>query len=340
MNRTPSPDGRPHTPERGQDATPGALTADPGSLPRQKNGEAGVPGQSAVTTDPPDTPPAVTTDPTGTPRPARDPASASAPSEAVRRGPADVSEAERPGEPRLAVRPVERPGEPGPAVRPAELPEFADLLEHPDPGAAANAAGVENLLRCWIRERNLTPEAGGDVLRIDLPASGLTLLAPVHYWSPTGWHRLGPPVFAAAPTGAPPADAVTVAALLGRETEAAAQEQPATRAQPEPEPGTTTAWPAVGDGSDLVGRVADSVRRTTEFLTLRRRPNSTPTPIPAAPGTAHADSLPAAAGADHSAPPSAAPGTASPTRLSAAPAADHSAPAPEASGTAHPTPIP
>ncbi|WP_374194255.1 IucA/IucC family protein [Streptomyces sp. N35] len=337
--------------------TPPAVTTDPTSTP------------PSVTTDPTSTPPSVTTDSTSTPRSAGEPASASAPPEAVHRGPAGVSDAERPGARR-------------PDVRTAELPEFADLLEHPDPSAAANAAGVENLLRCWIRERDLTPEAGGDVLRIDLPASGLALLAPVHYWSPTGWHRLGPPVFAAAPTGAPPVDAVTVAALLGRETATAAEEEPATGAQPEP--GTALAWPAVGDGSDLVGRVADSVRRTTEFLTLRRRATSTststststptptlaargtahadplpaaagaghPAPTSAASGTAHADPLPAATGTGHPAPTSAAPGTARPTPLAAAPAAEHSSRPPEAPGTAssaplstapstaHPTPLP
>ncbi|MET9965586.1 hypothetical protein ABZZ80_06590, partial [Streptomyces sp. NPDC006356] len=33
------------------------------------------------------------------------------------------------------------------------LPEdTADFLEHPDPHMAAQAAAVENLLRCWVRE--------------------------------------------------------------------------------------------------------------------------------------------------------------------------------------------
>lgn len=92
-----------------------------------------------------------------------------------------------------------------------------DLLEHPDPHTAAGAAAVENLLRCWAREADLAAPGNG-VLRIPLRASGTTLLAPVHYWSPTGWHRFGLPYLADAPEESPPADAVTIAALLARET--------------------------------------------------------------------------------------------------------------------------
>ncbi|WP_425442725.1 IucA/IucC family protein [Streptomyces indicus] len=207
--------------------------------------------------------------------------------------------AERPWSVDEAGRPVQAPQQTEPAA-------FADELEHPDPAAAANAAGVENLLRCWIRERDLTPDPSGRVLRIALPASGLTLLVPVHYWSPTGWHRLGAPAFATAPTAAPPLDAVTLAALLSRETGTEAEQGPAEGGTPAsggaPDAsgtpstrGTTRtsgallaplapstsgaddrapsapAWRPVGDGSDLVGRVADSVRRTAEFLSVRRR---------------------------------------------------------------------
>ncbi|WP_406121308.1 IucA/IucC family protein [Streptomyces sp. NBC_00989] len=93
----------------------------------------------------------------------------------------------------------------------------ADLLEHPDPHTAAQTAAVENLLRCWARETNLPAPTNG-TLHIPLPASGTALLAQVHYWSPTGWHRFGLPYLSNTPHGAPPADAVTVAALLARET--------------------------------------------------------------------------------------------------------------------------
>ncbi|MGW3105706.1 IucA/IucC family protein [Streptomyces sp. NPDC001100] len=146
-----------------------------------------------------------------------------------------------------------------------------DLLEHPDPGTAAQAAAVENLLRCWVREVNL-PVPDDGTLRIPLPASGTVLHAQVHYWSPTGWHRFGPPYLSDAPHSAPPADAVTVAALLARETAArdggsardaavAAATAPRTEASRIGRPDT---------GTDLVARVADSLRRTVTFITDRR----------------------------------------------------------------------
>ncbi|MER7184865.1 iron transporter, partial [Streptomyces hyaluromycini] len=97
--------------------------------------------------------------------------------------------------------------------------DTGDLLEHPDPHIAAQAAAVENLLRCWVRETNLPAPATG-TLRIPLPASGTVLITPVRHWSPTGWHRFDPPRLAGAPDTAPPVDAVTLAALLTRETTA------------------------------------------------------------------------------------------------------------------------
>ncbi|MFJ4953582.1 IucA/IucC family protein [Streptomyces sp. NPDC088760] len=93
----------------------------------------------------------------------------------------------------------------------------ADPLEEPDPRAVAQAAAVENLLRCWARETGLAAPTTGS-LRIPLPASGTALIAPVRYWSPTGWHRFGPPRLAHAADTAPPIDAVTLAALLARES--------------------------------------------------------------------------------------------------------------------------
>ncbi|WSN45628.1 IucA/IucC family protein [Streptomyces sp. NBC_01334] len=159
-------------------------------------------------------------------------------------------------------------------------------MDHPDPNTAADAAAVENLLRCWVRETGL-PAPHDGVLRVPLPASGLTLLAPVHYWSPTGWHRFGLPRLAGAPEHSPPADAVTVAALLVREalrdggpsdgtTEAAVVAhvgalpvERATAAAPKPCPAHTNR--SSGEGVDLVARVADSVRRTAAFIGERRK---------------------------------------------------------------------
>ncbi|MFI8433929.1 IucA/IucC family protein [Streptomyces sp. NPDC079020] len=129
-------------------------------------------------------------------------------------------------------------------------PAPADPLDHPDPFRAADAAGTENLLRCWTRENDL-PRPGLGTLRIPLPATGTALLAPVLYWSATGAHRFGPPVLEGAPEGAPPAEAVTVAALLGREADR-------------------------HNGTDLVARVADSVRHTAAFIAQRRRTPEAP----------------------------------------------------------------
>ncbi|MGW3135262.1 IucA/IucC family protein [Streptomyces sp. NPDC001139] len=131
-----------------------------------------------------------------------------------------------------------------------------DPLEHGDPSVVADAAAVENLLRCWVRETGVTVPDGG-VLRLPLPASGTELRVPVRHRSPTGWHRFGPPRFAGAPDRVPPADAVTVAALLARETAPDGA-------------GAAPATASAAAGCDLVARVADSVRRTTVFVRERR----------------------------------------------------------------------
>ncbi|WP_430383108.1 IucA/IucC family protein [Streptomyces sp. P10-4] len=170
----------------------------------------------------------------------------------------------------------------------------ADPLENPDPRAAAEAAAVENLLRCWVRETGLTAPTTGS-LRIPLPASGTALIAPVRHWSPTGWHRFGPPRLSYAPHTAPPVDAVTLAALLTRESAARQDDTPPLAAPTAPSsdeaPGGDDgallgagAGAGAGDGggtapgdgggpggdTDLVARVADSVRRTAAFIRHRR----------------------------------------------------------------------
>ncbi|MFG2129587.1 IucA/IucC family protein [Streptomyces sp. NPDC048751] len=160
---------------------------------------------------------------------------------------------------------------PAPAVRQqagapeAERPQgpVTDLLEHLDPYTTAQAAAVENLLRCWVREAGL-PAPGDGTLRIPLPASGTALRVPVHYWSPTGWHRFGLPHLADAPPQSPPADAVMVAALLARETAGESRERTSAAA------GTSATTTAPGHGPDLVARVADSLRRTVTFISERR----------------------------------------------------------------------
>ncbi|MCF6523931.1 IucA/IucC family siderophore biosynthesis protein [Streptomyces sp. JJ36] len=131
------------------------------------------------------------------------------------------------------------------------LTEPLDPLEDPDPAAAADAAAVENLLRCWVRENDL-PRPDDDELRLPLHSAGTELRVPVRHWSATGWHRLGRPLLDGAPPDAVPLDAVTLAALLGREAAYCGGAGPA------------------GESTELVGRVADSVRRTADFLADRR----------------------------------------------------------------------
>ncbi len=135
----------------------------------------------------------------------------------------------------------------------------ADPLEHADPAAVADAAATENLLRCWARENDLS-RPQDDVLRLPLRATGAALCAPVRHWSATGWHRFGRPRFHSAPDDAPHIDAVTLAALLSREAAHVAR-------------GSVPAQEAAA----LVGRVADSVRRSAVFVAERR---SAPEPPP------------------------------------------------------------
>ncbi|MEU0599482.1 IucA/IucC family protein [Streptomyces sp. NPDC006393] len=144
----------------------------------------------------------------------------------------------------------------------------ADLLDHPDPHTAARAAAVESLLRCWVRETGIA-DPGSDTLRVPLPASGTALLVPVHHWSPTGWHRFGLPRLAGAPAASAPADAVTVATLLAREA-VIPPAVPVGAPPAVPAAGVPPAAPVGDEAVDLVARVADSVRRTTLFLTDRR----------------------------------------------------------------------
>ncbi|MEU0197850.1 MULTISPECIES: IucA/IucC family protein [unclassified Streptomyces] len=149
---------------------------------------------------------------------------------------------------------------------------------------------MENLLRCWVRETG-PPAPSDGVLRIPLPASGTALLAPVRYWSPTGWHRFGLPRLADAPDHAPPADAVTVAALLGREALTSSKARTTAACASAPSSGLATGLladadaeahsdsaaeaeadsdSATGEVIDLVTKVADSLRRVAMFVRDRR----------------------------------------------------------------------
>ncbi|MFK0106804.1 IucA/IucC family protein [Streptomyces sp. NPDC091217] len=169
----------------------------------------------------------------------------------------------------LAESVPQQRGRTAPPERPRD--DTGDLLEHPDPHIAAQAAAVENLLRCWARETNL-PAPDTATLRIPLPSSGTALITPVRHWSPTGWHRFGQPRLAGTPDTAPPVDAVTLAALLTRETAGGAD---GTARRPEDPAGPRAEEPAArrADGAvrraDGVPGQADGVLRAANGVPAR-----------------------------------------------------------------------
>jgi siderophore synthetase component len=118
---------------------------------------------------------------------------------------------------------------------------------HLPPADLADAATVQGLLRCWVRETGTAVPPAGPIA-LPLPSLGVTVATDVAYRSATGLHR-----FTAAHLddgGRRPLDAVTLAALLASE---AAARRDGTGAQ-------------VGD---LVERVAESRRRVAAFLAAR-----------------------------------------------------------------------
>ncbi|HEX5566125.1 MAG TPA: IucA/IucC family protein [Streptomyces sp.] len=146
-----------------------------------------------------------------------------------------------------------------PARPPAPpVPLGPDPLDHPDPLRAADAAATEVLLRAYVRETGTDVPPTGQDLLLDLPAGGVRLSVPVRYRSATGWHRFGRArLLTVAGTARPerggslPADAALVAAALIRE-------------------GTLGRGFPAHLGSDAVGRVLNSARRTAVHLARRR----------------------------------------------------------------------
>ena len=75
-----------------------------------------------------------------------------------------------------------------------QYPAASEYPAHPatpgggDPAVAAARLGVESLLRCWIRERQVPRPAAADLV---LEIGEATVTVPVRYWSATGWHRFG-----------------------------------------------------------------------------------------------------------------------------------------------------
>ncbi|MEN3585230.1 IucA/IucC family protein [Streptomyces sp. ZYX-F-203] len=105
---------------------------------------------------------------------------------------------------------------------------------------------MENLLRCWVRETDL-PEPNDDLLRLPSPTGEAALVAPVAYWSPTGWHRFEAVRPADSSDHTTPVRGAAIAALLA----------------------TDLAGRGASGAADLVARVDDSARRTA--LILRER---------------------------------------------------------------------
>ncbi|MDJ0461026.1 IucA/IucC family protein [Streptomyces sp. H27-C3] len=122
-------------------------------------------------------------------------------------------------------------------------PTVPQPMGRPAADSIADSAAAESLLRCWVRETGV-PRPAGDVLRLDLPATGTAVEVPVAYWSAVGWHRFGQARVAGVGT---PLAAPALAALIAVETAAA---DPAAVA-------------------DLTGRVSDSTRRVAAFVRAR-----------------------------------------------------------------------
>ncbi|MFJ9790284.1 IucA/IucC family protein [Streptomyces globosus] len=258
MSRPPvTPESRlPHTGRHPAPLPPPAAASAPhaGGAPAPA-GQSAAAGRPAPTAASPDQPTAAAAPP---PAPAARPGQAPAPLGAAGRPQGEGEEENRvPRQKHGGLRGHDRAVGDQPAP-PPESPESPELPGHRDPAAEADAAAVENLLRCWVRERGADRPDGpaGTLLRVSLPASGTAVVVGVRHWSAAGWHRFGAARIEGAPDGAPDLDAVTLAALLAREAGGGA-------------PGAT----------DLVARVADSVRRTADFIADRRERPRPPAPV-------------------------------------------------------------
>ncbi|MEY9876861.1 siderophore synthetase component [Streptacidiphilus sp. MAP12-33] len=123
-----------------------------------------------------------------------------------------------------------------------------------------------------VTEPAPAPATGPASARAASPASGAA--------SPASASGVGS-ALASVPVPGRAADAVTVAALLARSAGADALGHTATGTPPTGTPPTGTA-PAADHVADLAGRVADSVRRTAQFVAQRRaaaEPGPTATPF-------------------------------------------------------------
>ncbi|QGK70117.1 siderophore biosynthesis protein [Allosaccharopolyspora coralli] len=118
-------------------------------------------------------------------------------------------------------------------------------LARPDADRIADAAAVDGLMRCWVRENGLLlPD--GDVFELPLHAAGVTIRAHIVHRSATGHHRFAEVRLA----GGARVAAVTLASLLAMEAASGRGTQP-------------------GAVTDLVGRVADSALRVANYVGQR-----------------------------------------------------------------------
>ncbi|WP_405614864.1 hypothetical protein OG292_17995 [Streptomyces sp. NBC_01511] len=127
-----------------------------------------------------------------------------------------------------------------------------DPLDQADPLRVADSVAVETLLRAYVRETGTSVPDSGQVLRLPLPHSALTLRVRVLYRSRTGWHRFGSVrVVTSGRGGSLPADVALVSAALIRESTLGRGASPHL-------------------GRDAVGRVLNSAARTGAHLVRRR----------------------------------------------------------------------
>ena len=120
----------------------------------------------------------------------------------------------------------------------------------------ARHGALQVLLRCWLRETGQAVAAPGPV-RVDLPATGLTLVAEVSRSSPSGAHE----ITRCLDTGGRSLDLDEVARALTREA-------------------TARAGLADEQAADAFGRIVESARRSAAYADARAEHPAAPEELP------------------------------------------------------------